>query len=521
MNKKLTILLGALILFNVDPSYDIESRDKIEASLRFTGKHAYYYVEDSVYKADFQDNIQALAKEFDKTIYPTMTQKYGSEWNPGIDNDSKITVLITPMLDSAGGYFNPSDGFLKKEIPSSNQREMTYLNSGNLEDTLVKSYLAHEFQHLINFYQKKKLKWIDEDVWLNEALSEYASTACEYDEDYENSNLEKRVKNFLRDPSNSLTEWLSNTYDYSPINLFMQYLIGQRGEEEIKNILDSNNIGTESIQDFEQVFRDWTITSYLNNCNIQDSKYCYKNENLDFYISPTASYTLMPITSLSISSVTKEWSPRWYKISGISREGKTLQISFVSQNPEANFILPYLTVDKNGEFAVKDMQNSKYIPQFGKDINSVILIPSSDKQASFSLTASVVELPAPEIENIFPAQETFGAEIIIKGKNFLEDAKIRFGNLEAQEVQVLDSETISVIAPEFEEQVGKINISVINPDNQAVVLVDGFEYKQKQLTQEELIAKIKSQIQEIQMQILELTRQMLIAQIAEIKAKIE
>lgn len=518
MNKKITFLLAGLMIFNIDPGYDILGRNQIEAELKFTGNHAYFYVEKNVWQADWQSRLQALAKEFDENIYPKMRQIYGSEWTPGIDNDPKITILITPMPEQAGGYFNPDDSFPKTEIASSNQAEMIYLNSANLTNSLAKSFLAHEFQHLINFYQKKKLRWLDEETWLNEALSEYSPTLLGYDEPYANSNLENRVKNFLRDPSNSLTEWLNNVYDYSAINLFMQYLVDQKGIEVLKQIITSDKTGIEAIENFEQVFADWTATNYLNNCAFKDGKYCYKNKNLNFRIPATASYNLMPITSLSISSATKEWSGHWYKISGISQEAKTLKIDFKGA-PGVNFYVPYIVVDKNGQFDLRSGSETNYVPKFGQEINSVIIMPISDKQSNFSLTASVVQLPAPIIEKIEPNKTYPGKEITITGKNFLKNALIRFGNQWAQQIKFINSETIKVIAPDL-GLLGKVNISLINPDDQASLILDGFEYIKKEPTPEELKAELRAKIAEIQLKILELQRDLLLIKIEEVKNKI-
>lgn len=517
-NKKATILLAALMLFNVDPGYDIQNREQIEAELKFTGQNAYFYVEKNVWQVNWQSYVQALSKEFDENIYPKLTENYGKEWNPGIDNDPKITVLITPMPEQAGGYFNPNDGFLKSEIATSNQREIIYLNSSNVTHSLFKSFLAHEFQHLINFYQKKKLRWLDEEVWLNEALSEYAPTLCGYDEPYENSNLANRVKSFMRDPSNSLTEWLGNIYDYGAINLFTQYLVDQRSAEALKQIITSNQTGRKTIENFEQIFTDWTVANYLNNCDFYEGKFCYKNKNLDFRIAPTASYNLMPITSLSISSVTKEWSPHWYKISGITQENKTLKIDFKNDS-EAGFYIPYVIVDKNGQFAVKSMTSTGYLPKFGQDINSVIIIPTSDRQSNFSLTASIVQLPRPVIESIEPNKTYTGEQITIKGKNFIENAVVRFGNQPAEQTEFISSEIIKAAAPDL-KLFGKVNISIVNPDDQAALALDGFEYIKKELTPEELKAELKTKIVEIQLKILELQRELLLIRIEEIKAKI-
>jgi len=166
--------------------------------------------------------------EFDLVIYPKERTFFGSEWNPGLDNDKRITILVLPLIDSAGGYFNSNDEYSRTVFSNSNQREMIYLNAFYAKKPDAKSFLAHEFQHLITFYQKTVLYNLEEDIWLNEARSEYAPTLLGYDNIYPGSSLEKRTELFLDSPSDSLTEWNNKIDDYGPVNLFLQYLIPSR-----------------------------------------------------------------------------------------------------------------------------------------------------------------------------------------------------------------------------------------------------------------------------------------------------
>ena len=103
------------------------------------------------------------------------------------------------MKEGVGGYTNYGDEFFRVQNPKSNEREMVYLNAENLQNPLLKSFLAHEFVHLITFNQKNRLNDIDEEVWLNEVRAEYASTLLGYDFSYETSMIKRRVQNFLGD----------------------------------------------------------------------------------------------------------------------------------------------------------------------------------------------------------------------------------------------------------------------------------------------------------------------------------
>lgn len=293
--------------FFVDSSYDLSQREEISAVLLSKGKRAYFYIDNSWWnlldyqkKEEVNQALSSLDDEFYYSIYPLLTSTFGFEWRPGIDEDERITVLIHPMIEGAGGYFNNGDEYLRLQNPKSNEREMVYLNANYITSSLAKSLLAHEFTHLITFNQKDKIQGVSEETWLNEARAEYAPTLIGYDSEYEGSNLEKRVKIFLENPSDPITEWLGEEADYGSLNLFTQYLVEKYGVEILADSLKSKNVGIKSLNEalkkhnfdvnFSQIFTDWTITILVNDCSLGE-KYCYKNENLkNLQLTPSLNF---------------------------------------------------------------------------------------------------------------------------------------------------------------------------------------------------------------------------------------
>jgi len=208
-------------VFYVEQQYDKLNREKIDATLISLSSKLYFYIDDDYWnslsdsdKTQLREALFSLGKEFDQNIYPRLTSFYGYEWKPGIDNDYRITVLFEQMRKKAGGYIREADEYYKIISPTSNQREIIYLNIDYLVDPIEKSYLAHEFTHLITFYQKTKLRNASEEVWLNEARADYSPTFLGYDDIFEGSNLQRRVRQFLNSPSDSLTEWQNKASDY-------------------------------------------------------------------------------------------------------------------------------------------------------------------------------------------------------------------------------------------------------------------------------------------------------------------
>ncbi|MBZ9577521.1 peptidoglycan-binding protein [Patescibacteria group bacterium] len=409
----LLLLFGAVLLveaakvgdednFYIDSSYDLYNREEIEAQLLRISDSSYLYVDKSWWgkltskdKNRISIKLHELAEEFDEKIYPTLTSEFGSEWKPGIDNDNRVTVLFHLMKENDGGYFNNGDEYSRFQNPRSNQREMVYLNASYITNDVIKSFLAHEFLHLIAFNQKEKIQWVEEETWLNEARAEYAPTFCGYDSEYQRSNLQNRVNEFLKNPSDSITEWQGVSADYGALNVFIQYLVDHYGVKILTDSLHSSKVGIESInyalekdgfkKDFSQIFTDWTIAVLVNDCSLGE-KYCYKNENLkNIRIVPESNF--LPLTSessLLISHTTKNWAGNWQKIFG----GKdTLTFEFKGGEGN-NFKLPYLVCqDSNGcsiNFLSLD-ENQKgeiILEDFNTKYTSLTIIPSLQNKFS-------------------------------------------------------------------------------------------------------------------------------------------
>ncbi len=388
--------VGDTVSFNVDKSFDISARTQLSATLIKTSSKLYFYIDKIWWEAQttirqnqILSNLDNLSSEFDANIYPRLTSSFGSEWSPGIDGDSKITILLEPMNSAEGGYFREADEYEKIQMPVSNEREMLYLAVSSIDNQNAKVVLAHEFTHLITFNQKNKIYGVEEETWLNEARADYSSTILGYDDNYEGSNLQQRVKDFVENSSDSITDWTGTKYDYASVSLFMHYLVDHYGINILNNSLKSRAVGTESInqallsggfqQNFSQIFTDWTIALVVNDCS-QNSKYCYTNQNLkNLRINPALIFLpLSGDSSLSSTSTTKNWTGNWQKIIG---GNGSLKLNF-SNSSGLNFQVPYIAYDKNNNYSVKfltfdqDKKGEISIADFGTKYNAVIIIPS-------------------------------------------------------------------------------------------------------------------------------------------------
>ncbi len=385
------VSIGEKRTFNIDPDYDVINRDELVGVLQATSNRTLFYLDENWWdglsltdKDRVRSALRSLGSEFDSHIYPKLTDTFGHEAKPGIDNDNAIAILVHPMGKNSGGYFNPRDQYSKLQSPLSNQKEMVYLNSDYVTSSLAKSFLAHEFVHLISFNQKENLLDSKEEVWLNEARAEYAPTLLGYDESFNSSNLKSRVGIFLKNPSDSLTEWNSKVQDYGALNLFTQYLVDRYGIEVLVDSLHYKGSGIDSLnhalekngysQKFSDVFTDWTLAVLLNNCSI-GQKYCFNNPDLEgMKVTPDLNFLPATRSTLGVSSSAKNWQGNWTKFIG---GNGTVKIEFIG-NPDNIFRVPYIVNRKSGGYYIDYLELDER--QRGQvtisNAESLIIVPS-------------------------------------------------------------------------------------------------------------------------------------------------
>jgi len=442
--------VGDAVDFNVDKDFDSIGRTKVQSTLVKITDKLYFYVERDWWsmqpvtkQSQILTNLDVLSAEFSNNIYQKLTSAFGGEQNPGIDKDARITVLFEEMNSAEGGYFREADEYEKLQVPASNEREMVYLSLSYMENPEVKALLAHEFVHLITFNQKNKIFNVEEDTWLNEARADYSSTLLGYDNKYDGSNLQKRVRDFVENPSDSLTEWSGTKYDYASVNLFTQYLTDHYGINIFADSLKSKYAGIESInyalqkngfkESFSDIFTNWTIALSLNNCSI-NKNYCYSNENLK-KIKVLPSINFLPLTgnvSLSVTNVTKNWTGNWLKFIGGNGD---LKLRFSSLKG-LNFKIPYIIEDSAGTSAVKflSLNGEEKVEinaeNFGTDYKSLTIIPSVQLNSS---GAEGTEFPFNYAIEVVGSDPASGQDLIAELLEKIEELKRQIAALQAQQ----------------------------------------------------------------------------------------
>jgi immune inhibitor A len=277
---------------------DTNKNFKIDATLRYVGENIYFWIQDGVkYKEIDLKNVASL---FDKKYIPTNRAFFGSEWNPGVDGDPRIYVLYAGGLGyNLAGYFSSADELHPDAHPYSNAHEMFLINSDNvgLGEDYLRGTMAHEFQHMIHWYQDK-----NEETWMNEGFSMLAEHVNKLDAggfDYE----------FASEPDLQLTDWGEdvglNGPHYGSAYLFMVYFLDRFGEDATKALVAEKENGLTSVtkvmNDLNilnpstnapytgvEVFRDWTDANILQDPTVEGGRYDYKSYNPPSFTSQNA-----------------------------------------------------------------------------------------------------------------------------------------------------------------------------------------------------------------------------------------
>ncbi len=214
-------------------------------------------------------DADALAKRFDEQIAPIDHAIFGEPVQNGRDFDGNgvTTIFVTSKLSGLGddivGIFFSDDLRPSGEAAHSNVSDLLYVKptgpSANLDQ--LSGTIAHEYQHLINFYAKVVKSRSDrEAAWLDEGLGVFAEDITGYGEDAYATHYA-----YLQDPSNySLTgNGVLGSGDSIQrrglASLFVRYLFEQTGGADfgatpagagataIKGIVQGSDIELEAV----------------------------------------------------------------------------------------------------------------------------------------------------------------------------------------------------------------------------------------------------------------------------------
>ena len=340
-----------------------------------------------------QDMVEALADTFlkadsDNDIYDWVTNIYGEEWGDYaadtysnlIGTDDEITILLTDIDNDNSknggviGYFYPKDNYTTDTTSGSNQRVMFYIDSvmfantdsGDTWQKEVYSTLAHEFTHMIEFYQKFIKLDSEHDDWIAEMLAEttedLVATKIEHNGPRnvaytdgtagDPNNVNGRYPKFNENPALSLTTWNYTIEDYSKVSAFGTFLTrnygGAKVLHDIMHTAKENEDLLESVtgKNFASLLREWGVAVMLSDVESPEDLPTYNTGNFteDHYGNSTYqlgsinffNYIPKPVTSEETGTVETEGN-YYYEIGDSLTGDITIDLA-LDDNTEATLI---------------------------------------------------------------------------------------------------------------------------------------------------------------------------------------
>jgi immune inhibitor A len=269
--------VGTRRLFHVS-NVDTDEQFDIQATLEYKTEHVYMWVEEGV-RFD-RDELIAAADLFEEYTYVTDRAFFGSEWSPGVDNDPHVTILHARNLgDSVAGYYSSADEFVSAVRDDSNEMEMFYINIENVtvNDDFYNGVLAHEFQHMIHWYNDR-----NEETWMNEGFSELAMVLNGFD-------TGGSEWSFAMEPDTQLNSWPEGPgaagANYGAGYLFTSYFLDRFGLEATQALVahqENSFASVESVLEelgtglaYEDLFGDWIVANLLDDPMVASGRYGY------------------------------------------------------------------------------------------------------------------------------------------------------------------------------------------------------------------------------------------------------
>ena len=243
-------------------------------------------------------DFTALAKLFDDPIYDADVATYGAPSD--LDSNGKVMILLTPVVNaltpknSSGfiaGFFYGCDLLSRSSCSGTNSGEIFYAITADptaqFSDIRTRStvmsalppVLAHEFQHMINFYQRGNTT---EALWLSEGMAHNAedvvADAFEARGDaadaatfrFQNTTRANRYLRSVSSVSLLASENDGSLEERGAAYLFVRYLQEQFGNDVLKKLTQSKlssvaNVTAQTGRTWSSLLSDWSIALWADN----------------------------------------------------------------------------------------------------------------------------------------------------------------------------------------------------------------------------------------------------------------
>ncbi len=366
---------------------------QVEATCLAIGENIYLYIETAFQHMMTAAQAREIVAEFDARIYPQVHRWIGYEWRPGLDLDTRITLLMHDVGANNsgkdfGGYFTSVD--LDPAARNSNRREMVYMDVFQFKErsrfTFYNS-LAHEFAHLVNWYQNGGMS---DERWIEEGIASFVEWAI-----YRNVHG-IFIDGYLKDPGISLTS--ANTFEtyYGASFTLLLYLFERHGGERfIREFARQDLLGTRGIdatltllgrqERFADVFQNWALANFVNNL-ARGSSLGYKNLPNRRVAASARQVSSYPTIG---AAKVEEWGARYIVFRNLpdqieialdgSGDGNLhARLALLPSNGAASVHAFTFDEDNNGQITLNDL-NSR---------DRIVLMATSDVAQSFRYAAT-------------------------------------------------------------------------------------------------------------------------------------
>jgi len=257
--------------------------EQIAAELCGVGKQVQVYLDTrDPLTAEMDRAVADVIRTFDQEVYPWSRQKLGQVVD--VDRDGRFTVLFSSSLSRlqggktvVDGFVRGSDFLLNVPAPFSNHCDMMYLNSRLRAGPHLRTVLAHEFTHGVNFCEhvlnNPPGSQADEESWLNEGLAHVVEELHQHGW----TNLDYRVRGYLAQPERYpllVADYYGSGLWRTPGTrgcafLFLRWCHMRTGAEMPHRLIQSPFVGVRNLenatrQPFAKLYRDWAVSLVLD-----------------------------------------------------------------------------------------------------------------------------------------------------------------------------------------------------------------------------------------------------------------
>lgn len=342
----------------------------------WVANHSWYDVDVKKTKIE-QYMVDIFANKFlkegtDNDIYEWVSNIVGEPWGDTsshswyknlIADDRSIHILLYDIdnddstTGGVGGYYWAKHNFNKAYYSTSNEKIMFAIDSvmfANKEGDNweisdywpqeMVSTLAHEFQHMVDFYQKTILRGVNSQAWINElasmAIEDLVARKILADGprgvNYNtgtsgaNNNGYGRIPLYNRNNNKKLTEWIDNDLrSYSMSYTFGAYLMRNYGGANfIKNLVKNNKNSKESVTEalkltgynvtFNETLRNFAVANLLSDSTNHELGYRFNKDTWETSIINGIKYDLGAINLYNYNQRPKIYATLPTSLNGIS-----------------------------------------------------------------------------------------------------------------------------------------------------------------------------------------------------------